>query len=230
LAVCLAVLSLVRVEPGFPPKFEYRDAEQWAARSTILVTEADSPLFRSVFEETVLAPGATTRKVTPDFAPSSRFVELATIYAHLATSDDVKRIMLREGGRFKGAIEAIPLTTANTGNGLPLISLGGISTSPEAAVLLAHRVTEAFNQYVADAQRRSGIPADQRVVLEQLQGPAQVELLHGRSKTLPIVVFITVMLAAIGLAFVLENLRPRMRPLAAEPPARMGADRARRSA
>ncbi len=39
-------------------------------------------------------------------------------------------------------------------------------------------------------------------------------LLEGRSKTVPIVVFLTVMLAVIGLAFILENLRPRVRPVA----------------
>ena len=43
---------------------------------------------------------------------------------------------------------------------------------------------------------------------------ATTVLLEGRSKTVPIVVFLTVMLAVIGLAFILENLRPRVRPVA----------------
>ena len=35
----------------------------------------------------------------------------------------------------------------------------------------------------------------------------------GRSKTLPGVIFITVMAATFGLVFVLENLRPRVRTI-----------------
>jgi hypothetical protein len=51
-----------------------------------------------------------------------------------------------------------------------------------------------------------------------------------RKKTTPIVVFLTVLLAAIGLAFVLENLRPRIRALAAEEEQQALAAGARRPA
>lgn len=230
LAVTLALLSFVRVELGFPPSVEYRSHEQWAARSTLLVSERNFPQGRSVFPERVIPADPTKpRTITPDFAPSSRFTELAAIYAQLVPSDAVRRIIRRDGP-FRGTIEAAALTTPNTGNPLPLLMIGGISTSPEAAAELAHRATEAFSEYLATEQRRSGIPANERVVLSEVRGPAQIELLQGRSKTLPIVVFLTVMLAVVGLAFVLENLRPRIRPLVSEPPAGRPAVRARRSA
>jgi capsular polysaccharide biosynthesis protein len=38
-------------------------------------------------------------------------------------------------------------------------------------------------------------------------------LVKGRSKTLPVVVFVTVLLGVVGLVFMLENLRPRIRPV-----------------
>jgi hypothetical protein len=45
----------------------------------------------------------------------------------------------------------------------------------------------------------------------------QAQLVAGRKKTLAIVTFLAVMIATVGLAFVLENLRPAMS--AAEPAA-----------
>jgi fructose-specific phosphotransferase system IIC component len=49
-----------------------------------------------------------------------------------------------------------------------------------------------------------------------VQHADKARLLSGRSKTLPIVIFMTIMIAVIGLSVLLENLRPRVRPVAAE--------------
>ena len=50
--------------------------------------------------------------------------------------------------------------------------------------------------------------------MEEAEGAA---LVAPRKLTRPIFIFLAVMIAALGLAFVLENLRPRVRPVAAEP-------------
>ena len=52
-------------------------------------------------------------------------------------------------------------------------------------------------------------------MLSEVRHPslATTVMLEGRSKTIPIVVFLTVMLAFVGLAFILENLRPREKPV-----------------
>ncbi len=42
--------------------------------------------------------------------------------------------------------------------------------------------------------------------------PRGAEIFRPRSKTMPIVIFLAVMFATVGLAFLLENLRPRARP------------------
>ena len=48
------------------------------------------------------------------------------------------------------------------------------------------------------------------VVNEPKLGRGRTELLSGRSMTMPIVIFFVVLFASIGLAFILENLRPRV--------------------
>ena len=59
------------------------------------------------------------------------------------------------------------------------------------------------------------IPAAQRVVVAVVRSSDPPTLVKGHSKTLPIVIFMTLMMGFVGLALVLENLRPRARP--AEP-------------
>jgi len=210
LATGLALLSFASVGPG---GFSYREQELWASRATILVTELDFPEGRAVFEEKVVPLDPESEdSVTPEFAAPSRFIELATLYAPLAMGDEVRAIMRRDGP-VDGAIEAAQLQN-DAGAALPMISIAGLSSSPQTAVRIAERASAAFREYIEVNQRQTGIAAEERVLLQVVSQPGQVELLNGRSKTLPIVVFLTVMLAVVGLAFILENLRPRMRPVA----------------
>ena len=53
-----------------------------------------------------------------------------------------------------------------------------------------------------------------------IQKPGLPKMLKGRSKTMPIVVFMGVMSVIIGLAFALENARPRARAVAEAPQSR----------
>jgi len=142
--------------------------------------------------------------------------------------------MLRQGP-LHGLVEAVPLVSTNGSDAsLPLLSVRGIATSPEGAVVVAQRASNAFQEFLDTEQDRRAIPAEQRVVLTEVRHPTlgTTVLLEGRTKTLPIVVFLTVMLAVIGLAFILENIRPRVRPVPSEvasPQAARPARRARRS-
>jgi hypothetical protein len=201
-ASALAFLSLVRVDlSGGSIDLQYRDSEAWQSRATMLVTDADFPLGRSVFDATE--------------APSSRFTELAGVYAALATTDPVQRLIRRQGP-MHGVVDAVALVTHDgTDAPLPMISIGGTSTSPPAAMALAKRAAVALRTYIGAQQTANRIPHDQRVLLTILKqpGPETTVLLNGRSKTVPIVVFLTVLLAFLGLAFVLDNLRPRVRPM-----------------
>jgi len=73
---------------------------------------------------------------------------------------------------------------------------------------LADRDARALKQFINQRQR---------VYLTVVKhGPAQ--LTSPRSKTLPVLVFLLVMAAGIGLAFVLESVRPRIHAIPDAPP------------
>jgi capsular polysaccharide biosynthesis protein len=217
LALLLAFASIARFSFDGGPSVTFREKEKWVSVGTLLVTEPDFPIGRSVFEEEVPPVGTDRPQTyTPKFAPSTRFIDLANTYAELVTSDAVREIMLRDGP-LRGLVEATPLVATNGSDApLPMISIRGLAASPEAAMLVAQRANKAFQEYLNNQQDRGGVPTSQRAVLTQVRqpSPATTVMLEGRSKTVPIVVFLTVMLAVIGLAFILENLRPRVRPVA----------------
>ena len=215
LAVVLAFLSVARVnESG---GVTYRNAETWISRSTLLITQKRFPEGRSVFEQTVPATGQQKQtEFAPKFADSSRFIELANLYAELATSDPVEHLV-RQDGPLRGTVQAVPTVTVNGAAALPLLSINGIAKTPEDAIQLSRRAVAAFMGYLQEKQQRADVPVDQRVLLQVVDRPEKAELLRGRPKTLPIVVFIAVLLAAIGVAMLLENLRPGVQPSTVAP-------------
>ena len=98
------------------------------------------------------------------------------------------------------------------------------------AMTLTDRAARAFQEYVRDEQRAGAVAPSKRVVLQLVKRPTKATLAQGRSMTTPLVVFMTVMLAVFGLAFLLENLRPRVRSVKDEETTISHADKARRSA
>ena len=132
------------------------------------------------------------------------------LYAELATSDPILRL-IRPDTLIGEKVIAAPLRAADPGTMLPLIELTAFSTSPQGAVRLARRSSTALSTYLRDQQRANKVPASDRVVLDQVLGATKAEIFRPRSKTMPIVIFLAVMFATVGLAFLLENLRPRNR-------------------
>jgi hypothetical protein len=200
LALGLATLSLARVDfKGGSPSLSYRENEQWQSYTTLIISPRGFPWGRSVF--------------SLNFDPS-RFATLATIYANLAQSDAVRRIMARDWNVRQGAIQAQPvLSSPNNSSAppLPLMTIAATTSSARSSAAVAERATAAFLDFLRAEQSDNGIPANKRVVVDEIKHATPPVLLKGRSKTTPVAVFLAVMIAFIGLAFVLENLRPRVR-------------------
>ena len=219
LAIVLALLAVAKVNVTGSPALEYRQSELWVSRATILITEPKFPEGRSVFQQTIPpASDEKTQEYAPAFADPQRFINLANLYAQLATSDQVRQILLKDGP-LRGTIESAPVSTVNGSASLPLLSIGGIAQSPAQARALAQRAVNGFLRYLEVEQARSDIPAQQRVVLQVVKQPNKVELLKGRPVTLPIVIFLAVLLGVFGIVFMLENLRPRLQEV---PPKKSG--------
>jgi hypothetical protein len=205
-AIILAILSIVRVSPH---GVSYRQSQLWSTTMRLLVTQRGFPEGRLYAQDPSGAPATSSADQAP-VADPGRFNTLAILYAELATSDPVRRLMLRNGP-IAGKTAAAALRDEASGVLLPLIDLTAISTSPGAAVRLAARNAAALDRYVSGQQQANHVPTSDRVVVRTIVKPKQPDVFQPRSKTMAIVVLLAVMLATTGLAFVLENLRPRVR-------------------
>jgi hypothetical protein len=209
LAVLLAFVSYVRIGSG---GISYRQTEGWTALSQLLVTQQGSS-----FGSTLVNPSQRDasgwsggfQQVQAQAEP--RFTTLASLYSRFVLSDGYLRILFKSGP-VHGTVSAAPLTAPGTNDSfLPIVNITATSTSEPAALDLAKRASLALQKYLRNQQNAGGIAPDERVQLKPLLRAGYPHLVSPRKKTLPLIAFFTVMLAGIGLALVLENLRPRVR-------------------
>ena len=177
----------------------YRKPNVWQSQTILLLTQKGFPWGRAVL---------------PSEQDPARFSDLTSLYAEFANSDAVRSIMLKKGASKDWKLTATPLTSASSGASLPVLTLAGQATSPRAALTAARLGREAFLQYVLREQEAAVIPSQERIDIQVLEKATPATVVQGQKKILPIVIFIAVLSATIGLAFVLENLRPRVEPAA----------------
>ena len=231
LATLLAFLSYVNV--GFAngkPTLTYRDSQQWASYTKLFVTQKGFPWGYS--------DHSGRRGARPDGAAVRASTSASRISRGSRTSPFSTRswrrviqsaTIMREDGPVRGTVMAAPvLALNNPGNPLPIISLAGVSTSPAQARSVTTRATAAIQEYLRRQQESNDIPAADRVQVQVLEAPRAAQLFQGRSKTLPIIVFLALITVTAALAFVLENVRPAARPVIAPADETAPAVRARR--
>lgn len=222
LAFVLAFFSFVKVGlhgVGF------RQSEQWVSKSRIWVTQRGFPWGRLEAGPTV--PIDLDKKLPArqraHYADETRLTSIGIILSNVAVSDPVKRIVLQRGP-LHGTYEAAPVFVTPAANeALPFIDIAATADSSAHAVDLAKRAAGALKTYMHRSQVRSKIEPKDRVTLTTINAASEARLTAGRSTTLPIVVFLTVLLAVCGICFLLENLRPRIRAVPAETETRAAA-------
>jgi len=220
LALVLAFLSFVHVSPH---GIAYRQQEVWQSKTLLLLTQRGFPWGRTVFPT---KPGTG-----PPYADPSRFSGLTDLYSQFANGDEVRQIMRKEGAPPTWSIFATPLLPTMLGNNpltgstLPVIELSGDASSAGQAVAAVAAGRQALMTYVERRQSAAGIPDAQRIDLQILKRSTHPLLIQPRKKTLPIAVFLAVVVASVGLAFVLENLKPRVRAVAQTTSPRRAATR-----
>jgi hypothetical protein len=230
LAIMLTLMSFARLSfDGGAPKLAYRESETWNASGAIFITQEGFALGRSVYDEVLPIERGGDVEFVPRLSDPSRFAAYANLYARLATSDELTERMLRDGPLEGQVTAGAPSIEGNSSILLPIVNVGALAASPEAAIETANRAVKALQDHVRERQDANGIKPDRRVVLQVLNRPQGAILVEGRSITRPGAIFVAVMFAVLALAFVLDNLRPRMRPQLVEADA-TGAQRARRSA
>jgi hypothetical protein len=212
LAFTLTFLALVRVDPTGSPVLSYRGSETWTSNARLFVTESGFPWGRRLIPPPEEDKSPSAVRSDPD-----RLTSLAVLYATLANSDPVKRNIVRSG-KLKWKISAGPVLRGD-GDPLPIIDLSATGITEQSAISHTRSAAFALVKFIREEQQVNQIPDDDRVVIEVIERPTKATLLAGRPKVVPILVFLLVMGATIGLALLLENLRPlpRHHEMSAEP-------------
>jgi len=164
-------------------------------------------------------PGFPWGRVLPSTAAgpaavgAGRLQSLTELYAQLANSDEVKRMMIRDGAPKTWKIVADPIQQRDSGSVLPVVALSGQAFSAKDAAAAAAYGRRAFIRYLANQQESAAIPAAQRVQIQLLNASSTPRpvVIKPHSKTLPMMVFLAVLGATLGLAFILENRGPNIR-------------------
>lgn len=217
LAILAAFMSTYKI--GGKPFLKHRQAETWGATATLFITQpgfpwgrSDLPTTNSQASPTGPAAGASTNP----YGDPARFTDLAVLYSQLANSDAVQTLMKRSGVG-NAVIAAQPGFDRISGDVLPLVELTATAQTKGEALVAANRATTAFGEFLRQRQIAAGIPGRQRVLASVINRAEKPQLVNGRSKTKPVVIFLGVLFAFFGLAAVLENLRPQLHEVRAEP-------------
>jgi capsular polysaccharide biosynthesis protein len=193
LAIVLALLDAVRITSH---GVALRRQPTYLSYSRIFVTQKGFPWGRL---------GSTTQSAAA-VAGADRLTGLAAVYSQLVTTDPVRALMNREKPPV-GTLEAAPvLDPVDSSASLPIISIAAYSSTPQKAMRLARAATDALVSYVGAQQAQNDIPESDRVQLQVVMRAEHAQLAKSPSPAMPIVIFLAVLLATVGLVFVLENL------------------------
>jgi hypothetical protein len=164
---------------------------------------APSP-FTSTTTLLVTQPGllyGTTSEANP-----TGLYPYAYLYAQIAQGDKIRTAIKAPPGSITTAVA----TTGafGSGNPLPFLFLTAKAPTSAGARSLAAAATQALREYVTSGQELSHVPKGSRVLLDVVTAAPAGEQVGARRRVviLPGVVFLTVILVALGVMFGLENV------------------------
>ncbi len=198
LAIFFAVLSTAKITKN---GLIYRKPAIWQSTSNVLLTQGGFPWGRATLPSTDFG-------TVSQYADPTRFSSLVDLYSQFANSDQVAKLMRSYGAPKSWKLVALPLQPTQVGAALPVISLEGQADTPGASIRAVQVGRQAFVNYVHQQQLGAAIPKDQRIDIQTLQLATLPKVIAPRKKTLPIVIFLALASATIGLAFVLDNAKP----------------------
>lgn len=214
LLLTLAATAKVEMRHGVP-SVAFRKSEEWASETRLLLSQ---PQFNAARLQRSGVDPATALNLQS--ASDARLPGLASLYSNYVAGDGVQKAVL-DRTRLGGALESSVVQVSPTNDALlPIISIVGVADTPAHSVKLAVMARQSLAAYVDRQQGEQGVPTTGRVHLTVLNAANQPALIRPHSKTLPVAVFLVVLFAFVGLAFVLENLRPRVEVV---PPSQMRA-------
>jgi hypothetical protein len=207
LAVGLAFLSYFKVDGH--GHLSYRAQQVWRGQARLLVI----PRTR----QSPTLPGPNT-------------VVEAEIYSALVNSDSVTRSAFERfhsgGGRiFVDGVRQPLGIAAQVGYNvqsqatLPIMIVTATAPTRRDAALLTNSAATALSQYMIEQQKATGVAVSEQVRTQWLNAalPQTTTVASPRSKTRPVLAFVLIIAATLGLIMLLENVRPRLRQVSSNP-------------
>jgi hypothetical protein len=191
LATVLAVLAYA--QPGFSggkPTLKPRGAEVWQSESQLLIAQAGFP-YRQSAEAT---------------EPARSMGSLSPIYANLANGGLVQAEIRRQFGP-TGSVKAQEDVDLAAATFLPFVTFTATAPTPGAATRLANGAASIFKAFVARQQAATGVPAARRIQLAVVEPGTNAKLAEGHKLSIPILVFVVILIGAIALILIRENIR-----------------------
>ena len=148
----------------------------------------------------------TTRNSIVDASQQANLAALAVGYVQVANGDVVLS-RARRSGPLPGTYQVTQVYGPNS-TLTPTMTVSGFAHTPRQAANITGSVSSAFAWWLEQSQSRIGVSPSQRVSLTTIAQQKPV-VSQGRRFTVPIVIVVSVLIAVLSLAFILENLRPR---------------------
>jgi hypothetical protein len=193
---------------------KWRSDQTLQSDSTLFVTQTGFPWGRVTLPTPtpgVTPPPAATNKERREYGQPERFSDLAVLYSYLASSSQVYALIQPRPPK-PDQIVITPVLNEASGAGLPLLKVNASANTGAEARRLNAATIEALRKYLEEEQARNGIDEDQRVQIQVVNPPGPAKVTEGRSYLGSVIAFILAVAGAFGLAYLLENLRPRKSP------------------
>jgi hypothetical protein len=226
------------VKLGLPPKLTARTQPTYSASTQMLVTSKRDPNLSASNVNAKVIPlgkgtnatvGTATTNGTAATGPTytydssggadgdlQRMDEIANNLPPRVTSDPVVKLRNKLFGRIDGSVTAAnPYAFSGAGGfrsgPLPYIQINGTADSAQDAVSITNQTAVAFIAWFKTKQVANDIPANSRVVVEQVNSADHAIAGGGSKPLLGVAAALLVLLGASGFAMALDRLIPRRR-------------------
>lgn len=189
-AAVLAVLAYG--QPGFSngrPTLTPRSAEVWQSEAQLLIGQSAYPYRQSV-------------------EPDASLGSLSPVYANLANGSVVQAEIRQRLGTH-GSVKASEDVDLAASSFLPFVNLLASAPTAAEATRFAQGAASIFEAFVTREQIARGVPPSHRIGLSLVQTGANPKLAEGHKVSIPILVFVAVMMATVALVLVKDNVRRR---------------------
>jgi capsular polysaccharide biosynthesis protein len=189
LATVLAVLAYGKPSfSGGRPTLTPRSAEVWQSEAQLLIGQSAYP-----YRE-------------PGTEPDGSLGSLSPVYANLANGSVMQAEIRRRLGT-RGTVKATEDVDLAASSFLPFVNIVATAPSSAEAARFAQGAASIFEAFVTREQIAQGVPASRRIRLSVVQSGASSKLSEGHKLSIPILVFIAVLMGAVGLVLIKENVR-----------------------